>query len=811
MNSLGQVDITQLPRSEQAQLMKLLTPKMTKYIIHRPYPKQAAFMLLDCKEGFYGGAAGGGKALALDTPIFTDSGWKTIGTLSLKDKVLAIDGSWTELEYITETQHDHKCYELEFNTGEEIIADAQHLWVIEKFMHRKYWKSFVVTTEQLLEESKVKLPKRGVFQGDVQQLPIHPYVFGYWLGDGNAKANMITTADEEVLERFAQLGYMCTPVPSMKLCYFIQDTWGLFKALGVLRDKYKNRQTQSEVKYIPDIYMRASFEQRLELLRGIMDADGSCQERGRCELGLKEKRLADDVATLLASLGITYSRTTAPTSYKGKQLESHRFTFTTDLRVFHLKRKYERQKASLDNRILIRNIREVPSVPVKCIRIKHPSHTFLVGKTLIPTHNSDALLMCALQYVDVPGYASIIFRKTFADLVKPGALIDRAHQWLAPWVASKEIRWVEKEKKFEFPTGPGKPPAILQFGYMETYNDRLNYQGGEYQFIGFDEVTHIIEGCYTYMFSRLRRLKGFDVPLRVRAASNPPDDGDNAEWVYNRFVNPETKKRHVVFIPAGMDDNPYLDKDAYKESLEELDPVTRARLRDGLWTIVRKGNMFKREWFETVDELPAGRRRLRYWDCAATEVDPKVKKKGKGPDYTVGLLLSEKNGIYYLEDIEHIQASAMNVEKIQLATAQSDGFATRIREEEEPGASGKYTIAKKKKEIFKQYAYEGVPASNAGSKIQRAIPVSAAAERRVIKIYSKCRNIEKLFNELEAFPGGAHDDIVDALAGAYNSLGTIPITSAPTTVADTRAEGSYWEESEHTHVSVAEGSSYWLS
>jgi len=799
--SLGQIDLTTLPRSEQMQLAQMLTPRMTKYIIHKPYPKQAAFMLLDCKEAFYGGAAGGGKALALDTPIFTDSGWKTIGTLSLKDKVLAIDGSWTELEYITETQHDHKCYELEFNTGEKIIADAQHLWVIEKFMHRKYWKSFVVTTEQLLEESKVKLPKRGVFQGDVQQLPIHPYVFGYWLGDGNAKANMITTADEEVLEYFAQLGYVCTPVPSMKLCYFIQDTWGLFKALGVLRDKYKNRQTQSEVKYIPDIYMRASFEQRLELLRGIMDADGSCQERGRCELGLKERRLADDVATLLASLGITYSRTTASTSYKGKQLESHRFTFTTDLRVFHLKRKYERQKASLDNRILIRNIRDVPSVPVKCIRIKHPSHTFLVGKTLIPTHNSDALLMCALQYVDVPGYAAIIFRRSYADLVKPGALIDRALTWLAPWIASKEVRWVEKEKKFEFPSG-----AILQFGYMETANDRFNYQGGEYQFVGFDEVTHILEVCYTYMFSRLRRLRGFNVPLRVRAASNPPDDGDNAEWVYNRFVNPETKKPHVVFIPAGMDDNPFLDRESYEESLEELDPVTRARLRDGIWTIVRKGNMFKREWFEFVDAVPPGRRRIRFWDCASTEVEPQKKKRGKDPDWTVGFLMSEKGGIYYIEDIEHVQYSSMQVEELQRRTAQSDGHWTRIREEKEPGSSGDYTIEKKKKEIFKGYAYEGVRST--GSKIQRAMPASAAAERRVIKIVRGCRNVDKFFNELEGFPGVPHDDIVDAFSGAFNELSSLPIIAMPTDVSDGSRETSYWEDA--SYVGVSEGSSYWI-
>lgn len=419
---------------------------------------------------------------------------------------------------------------------------------------------------------------------------------------------------------------------------------------------------------------------------------------------------------------------------------------------------------------------------------------------------SDALLMCALQYVDVPGYSAIIFRRTFADLVKPGALIDRAQEWLAPWTVTKQVRWVDKEKKFVFPSG-----AILQFGYMETANDRFNYQGGEYQFVGFDEVTHMLEQCYTYMFSRLRRLKtALDIPLRMRAASNPPDDGDNAEWVYDRFVNPKTKDPAKIFIPAGMDDNPHLDADSYVDALEELDPVTRARLRDGLWEIKRQGNMFKREWFEEVDAAPVGRRTVRFWDCAATEVDNVKKRKGKGPDWTVGLKMSEKHGIYYLEDIAHTQLSAMNVEKLQRDTAVSDGYATKIREEEEGGSSGKYAIAKKKAELLKGYAYEGI--RNSGSKIDRANAVSAAAERGVIKIVKGCRNLEKFFDEIEGFPAAPHDDLVDGFSGAYNALGTVPVISLPTDVGR-GAEGSYWEESYDQDTvsdnSYDTGVSYW--
>ena len=87
---------------------------------------------------------------------------------------------------------------------------------------------------------------------------------------------------------------------------------------------------------------------------------------------------------------------------------------------------------------------------------------------------SVAQLAAALQYVDVPGYSAILFRKTYADLSLPGALIDMSKQWLMPFVDSKEVKWSEKEKQYVFPSG-----ATLNFGYLESANDCYRYQGAE--------------------------------------------------------------------------------------------------------------------------------------------------------------------------------------------------------------------------------------------------------------------------------------------------------------------------------------------
>lgn len=403
---------------------------------------------------------------------------------------------------------------------------------------------------------------------------------------------------------------------------------------------------------------------------------------------------------------------------------------------------------------------------------------------------SDALLMCALQYVDVQGYSAILFRKSYADLTKPGALMDRAKEWLLPF---KNVRWDDKDKKFIFyKEGSRVPVSTVQFGYLENPNDRFNYQGGEYQFIGFDELTHIAKTSYTYMFSRLRRLKGVNIPLRVRGASNPPED-DMGNWVRDRFIV-EGPSQGRVFIPAGLDDNPYLDKEEYEKTLEELDPVTRARLREGDWSIQRKGNMFKRDWFELVDTLPAYRRTVRWWDMAASD-EEKAKKKNKSgePDYTASVKVSEYKGIYYIEDIIRVRKKPEETEQLQLATAVADGYNVQIFEEQEPGSSGIAVISNKSRTLLKGYPYKGI--ASTGSKVDRALIASAAAGNGNIKILRGVRNLEDFFNELESFPGGIHDDMVDCLSGCIAHLGTTyNPTGAPIMVREQEDQVSTWLE-----------------
>ncbi|MGV3724600.1 MAG: terminase large subunit domain-containing protein [Actinomycetota bacterium] len=253
---------------------------------------------------------------------------------------------------------------------------------------------------------------------------------------------------------------------------------------------------------------------------------------------------------------------------------------------------------------------------------------------------SDALLMDALQYVHVPGYAALLLRRTYADLSLPGALMDRARDWWSPTAA----KWRDNEKTWVFPSG-----ASITFGYLETERNKYRYQGAEFQYVGFDELTQFSETQYRYLLSRLRRLKGSEVPLRMRGATNP--GGVGHEWVKTRFGlghgsdgQPLQCPDGRVFIPAKLEDNPHLDREEYEKSLAELDPVTRAQLRSGNWDVLPEGVLFQRGWFEIVEAAPAGLRCVRFWDLAATEA-----KAGTDPDWTVGVKLGvDAEGTYYV-------------------------------------------------------------------------------------------------------------------------------------------------------------------
>lgn len=396
---------------------------------------------------------------------------------------------------------------------------------------------------------------------------------------------------------------------------------------------------------------------------------------------------------------------------------------------------------------------------VRCITVSASHGLFEassdVDMPFMVTHNSEALLMAALQYVDVPNYAAIIFRRSYSDLSLAGAMMTRLHEWLRPF--RNEVHWNAATKTFTFPSG-----ATVSFGYINSATDHYRYQGSEYQTICFDELTQFTKGQYLYLFSRLRRLKNSDVPLRMRAATNP--GGIGHMWVKERFIEENAPDR--IFIPSRVVDNPYLDREAYIETLSELDPITREQLLNGDWDISAEGNLFKREWFEITTEPPEYMvvAKVRFWDLAATHVSV----RNIDPDYTVGCLCYRtSNGLTYVVDVVRVRETPAGVEEIVRQTAEADGIEVTICMETEPGSSGVAVVDHYSRNVLPDFYFRGV--RHTTDKISRAKPVSAQAERGNIKLVQGAWNTAFLA-EISLFPNVSHDDQVDALCGAYHEL-----------------------------------------
>lgn len=374
---------------------------------------------------------------------------------------------------------------------------------------------------------------------------------------------------------------------------------------------------------------------------------------------------------------------------------------------------------------------------------------------------SVALLMAALQYVDVPGYNALLLRRTFAALSKPGALIDLAHDWLQ----GTDATWNESLKTWTFPSS-----ATLSFGYLDIEKDKYQYQGAAYQFIGWDELTQFTPTQYKYLFSRRRRtntMKASGVPMRTRAASNP--GGEGHEWVKHRFFVEGPAKRRV-FIPAKLQDNPHLDVEEYRESLAELPLVERLQLENGDWETKEPGEWFQREWLGVIDadEVPThGLTRVRYWDTAST----KPHKGNRDPDYFCGVLLGECRGTYYVMHVTRFRCGPAEAEAKVAAIAAEDGKGVDVWMAQEPGSMSEMALHSYGKDALKGYTFRGD--RQTGDKRQRAKPFAAAASRKVVKLVRGAWNTEYL-DELEAFPRpGVHDDQVDASSGAYDKLHSV--------------------------------------
>jgi len=344
-----------------------------------------------------------GKQLALSTPIPTPAGYTTMGELKVGDKVMDEKGNPCNVVAISPVDETEQAYQLNFRDGTAIIAGERHLWRVEVTNNGKREK--ILTTDRMYAKQNKASNKdnRAIFRIRIADafilpdadLPVDPYLFGFWLGNGSAAKPEITVNRGDVEAVIANIPYVLHN-------RYEQEGFSdilVYKELkSVLVKSYLEKR-------IPDRYLRASLLQRKRMLQGLMDSDGCVGKiRGQAIYATILPTLAGDVQNLLWSLGIKNSLRTCPsTRYglpTGETCYLIRFTAFEDEDVSGLARKNvrakERNTGSRSHYHYIKSIEKTAPRPMRCIQVDSTSSLYLAGKSMVPTHNSELAAAIAL-------------------------------------------------------------------------------------------------------------------------------------------------------------------------------------------------------------------------------------------------------------------------------------------------------------------------------------------------------------------------------------------------------------------------------
>lgn len=389
------------------------------------------------------------KALAIDTPIPTPTGWTTMGELRTGDLVFGADGKPYPVLAKSDIKTANRCFRVEFSDGTSVIADAGHKWQVDDSRDRSTTQCTRVTnTLEISHTFKTRLssgktanryaiPVTEPLDLPDADLPIDPYTFGAWLGDGHSYSARITnhSLDNQIIREIEGAGYRAelkqetdtgtcewlikTILPEDQCPYgHPKEPGKRCRTCASMRSNHrkKNPEYSDRVnkkfhqllkeldqignKHIPAIYMRASRSQRLALLQGLMDTDGTISRQGSPMFCSKHKLFAEQVAELMRSLGLK------PVIKSTKVAYHVTFSAYADMPVFRLQRKRDRLKpigkrtrVTESKRRRIVNVVEIDPVPVQCIAVGSPDHLYLCGEGMIPTHNTELMINTALYYM----------------------------------------------------------------------------------------------------------------------------------------------------------------------------------------------------------------------------------------------------------------------------------------------------------------------------------------------------------------------------------------------------------------------------
>jgi replicative DNA helicase len=494
-----------------------------------------------------------GKALDLETDIPTPMGWKKMADLQEGDQVFDENGDVCNVTAVTDVQHDHVCYKVEFSDGSFLYADAEHEWAVHDQADRMAITNGQprplqhVTTEEMSKnvlgpysttrtENNYSVPLTKAVQYPTQNLKVHPWVYGYMVANGYPSSNNVKVLPkdiDDVSAQFSQYGYELKNIKGNK-----------YQVVGLESYLF-------EPYIIKNEYMFGSVEQRTQLLTGICDARATTTT-DYIEFQTGDKAFVDQVDELVCSLGAEVRRREKINRVKGIDYgTSYKAYWLANFTCFSLARK-QPNRPSKGTKQLVRmvvSVEKVDSRPVKCITVDSRSRLYLAGRQFVPTHNSYVLSMYILWY-------SFVHEKARTLVLAPaktqvGLIYDQILELseLSP-IVSGAITKKPRSPQYEIYLSNGSIVRLFTTGFRSGQKAD-NARGQEADMIVLDEMDYMGADDLVALMAMLqktnpdkafnKKLIGASTPTGQRGTywrwNTDPDEGYSSFW-FPSYVNP---------------------------------------------------------------------------------------------------------------------------------------------------------------------------------------------------------------------------------------------------------------------------------
>lgn len=518
------------------------------------------------------GGAGSGKAVPLDTKVITPKGYVRMRDIKVGQTICSTKGSLEKVIWKSDVQHVD-LYKLTFADGREVIACKDHMWKYsidsKVYKNGKVWK--VATTEQLIELMDAKKDNKRkknlmiplpepVFFHDKCLRGIDPYVLGLILGDGHITPSnkaYVYTADEEIVEYVESTPY----IDSVYLDEHRVPSFYRIGLKGVKKEIEKTglAGTKSTNKFIPDKYKFSSIEKRWELLRGLMDTDGTCDKTGNPSFCTISHQLALDVQWLVRSLGgyCTISEKIPKFSHEGIKKDGQKayilyIRFGTDVNPFKLSRKAERFKGynggHAEPKLRIESIEYIGKGDAQCIAVDDDESLYMIDDFVV-THNSHAICQrISYLFLTQEDVSIAVVRRTMPALKRSvykgnPSIMKTLIEFGAPaydWLNSTDFKL----------TNPHNGSTIQFIGL----DDPEKVKSDNYNYIWVEEATEINANIWMQLNARLRRPQ----PHRINQmflSYNPVSHSNWAVQTFSASGDSEIKKYSNVHFSTFIDNH----------------------------------------------------------------------------------------------------------------------------------------------------------------------------------------------------------------------------------------------------------------